>query len=105
MRQRIFQISCGYDDANDCNSLRCDPAFKAACDRLPIVGEDLASQPTMSRLENAPRRTELYRMGQALVETFLASYEWPPTSIVLDIDDTEDEGPWGTATGPLQRVL
>ena len=91
LRQRIFQISCGYDDANDCNSLRGDPAFKAACDRLPIVGEDLASQPTMSRWENAPRRTELYRMGQALVETFLTSYARPPTSIVLDIDDTEDK--------------
>ena len=91
LRQRIFQISCGYDDANDCNSLRRDPAFKAACDRLPIEGEDLASQPTMSRLENAPRRSELYRLGKALVETFLASYARPPESIVLDIDDTEDE--------------
>ena len=49
LRQRIFQIACGYEDANDCNSLRRDPAFKAACERLPIVGEDLASQPTMSR--------------------------------------------------------
>jgi len=91
LRQRIFHISCGYDDANDCNSLRGDPAFKAACDRLPIVGEDLASQPTMSRWENAPRRTELSRMGQALVETFLTSYARPPTSIVLDIDATEDK--------------
>ena len=49
LRQRIFQIACGYEDANDCNSLRRDPAFKAACERLPIVGEDLTSQPTMSR--------------------------------------------------------
>ena len=39
LRQRIFQIACGYDDANDCDSLRRDPAFKAACDRLPIGGE------------------------------------------------------------------
>ncbi len=91
LRQRIFQIGCGYDDANDCNNLRRDPAFKAACDRLPIVGEDLASQPTMSRLENAPRRSELYRLGKALVETFLASYARPPESIMLDIDDTEDK--------------
>ncbi len=91
MRQRIFQISCGYDDANDCNSLRGDPAFKAACDRLPSTGENLASQPTMSRFENAPRRTELSRMGKALIETFLASYDRPPQSLVLDIDDTEDE--------------
>jgi hypothetical protein len=70
LRQRIFQIACGYDDANDCTFLRHDPAFKAACERLPITGEALASQPTMSRLENAPRRSELYRMAQALLETF-----------------------------------
>lgn len=89
--QRIYQIGMGYADANDCNSLRCDPAFKAACERLPIMGQDLASQPTMSRLENAPRRSELYRMGEALLDTFLASYERTPEAIILDIDDTEDE--------------
>lgn len=91
LRQRIFQIACGYEDANDCNSLRCDPAFKAACERLPIVGDDLASQPTMSRLENAPRRSELYRMAEALLETFLASYNQSPKALILDIDDTADE--------------
>ena len=89
--QRIFQIACGYDDANDCNFLRHDPAFKAACDRLPIVGDPLASQPSMSRLENAPRRTELYRMAQALLATFVASYDRAPEAILLDIDDTADE--------------
>jgi hypothetical protein len=78
LRQRIFQIARGYEDANDCDSLRRDPACKAACERLPIVGEDLASQPTMSRLDNAPRRSELYRMAQALLETFVASYDRPP---------------------------
>jgi hypothetical protein len=91
LRQRIFQIACGYDDANDCNFLRHDAAFKAACERLPLVGEPLASQPSMSRLENAPRRTELYRLGQALLETFLASYPRAPQALVLDIDDTADE--------------
>ncbi len=91
LRQRIFQMNCGYEDANDCNFLRTDPAFKAACERLPIVGEALASQPTMCRLENAPRRSELYRMAQALLETFLASYDRAPQAILLDIDDTADE--------------
>jgi hypothetical protein len=91
LRQRIFQIACGYDDANDCTCLRHDPAFKAACERLPIVGEPLASQPTMSRLENAPRRSELYRMAQALLETFLASYDRAPEAVMLDSDDTADE--------------
>ena len=91
LRQRIFQIACGYDDANDCTFLRHDPAFKAACERLPLVGEALASQPTMSRLENAPRRSELYRMAQVLLETFLASYDRAPEALILDIDDTADE--------------
>jgi hypothetical protein len=91
LRQRIFQIACGYDDANDCDFLRHDAAFKAACDRLPLLGAPLASQPSMSRLENAPRRTELYRLAQVLLETFLASYTRVPQAIVLDIDDTADE--------------
>ena len=91
LRQRIFQIACGSDDANDCTFLRHDQAFKVACARLPLVGEPLASQPSMSRLENAPRRTELYRMAQALLETFLASYEHAPQALLLDSDDTADE--------------
>ena len=91
LSQRIFQMACGYDDANDCNTLRHDPAFKAACGRLPIRGEPLASQPSVSRLENSPRRSELYRMAQALFDTFVASYDQAPQSLLLDIDDTADE--------------
>ena len=90
IRQRVFQIACGYEDANDSNTLRCDPALKAACERLPITGQDLASQPTLSRLENSVSRRDLYRVGEALVEAFIASYEKPPKKIVLDIDDTDD---------------
>jgi hypothetical protein len=91
LSQRIFQIACGYDDGNDCNTLRHDPAFKAACGRLPILGDPLSSQPSMSRFENAPRRTELYRTAQALFDTFVASYERAPQCLLLDIDDTADE--------------
>ena len=47
IKQRVFQMACGYEDANDCDTLREDPGFKAACDRLPLSGADLASQPTM----------------------------------------------------------
>lgn len=90
LRQRVFQIALGYEDANDCNSLRADPALKMACDRLPVSGQDLCSQPTMSRLENKVRRTELYRMACALVDVFLASYAPAPEAIILDIDDTDD---------------
>jgi hypothetical protein len=90
LRQRVFQIACGYEDANDCDRLRHDPAFKAACDHWPISGKPLASQPTMTRVENAARRSDLYRMATALVETFLASYDSEPEAIILDIDDTDD---------------
>jgi hypothetical protein len=91
LSQRIFQIACGYEDANDCNTLRHDPAFKAACGRLPCSDDSLASQPGMSRFENAPRRSELYRMAQAVFDTFAASYEQAPKCLLLDIDDTADE--------------
>ena len=71
--------------------LRQDPAFKAACDRLPVTGADLASQPTMSRFENGITRSDLYRIAQAFVDLFIASYKKPPQAILLDIDDTEDK--------------
>ncbi len=90
IKQRVFQIACGYEDANDSNDLRSDPGLKAACQRLPLTGDDLASQPTMSRLENSVSRTDLYRIGLALLETFIESYDQPPRKIILDIDDTDD---------------
>ena len=90
VRQRVFQIACGYEDANDCNTLRHDPLFKAACDRLPLSGPPLASQSTMTRLENAVTRSDLYRMTRVLVDLFLDSYDTPPPAILLDIDDTND---------------
>ena len=60
---RMFAITCGYEDCDDLDVLRFDPAFKLACGRLPETGRDLMSQPTLSRLENAPSWRELARMG------------------------------------------
>ena len=88
--QRVFQIACGYEDGNDSNSLRIDPALKMALGRLPETGLDLASQPTFSRLENMITRRDLYRIAEGFVDHFLASYVEPPEVIVLDFDDTED---------------
>jgi Transposase DDE domain group 1 len=90
LKQRIFQIAAGYEDANDANTLRHDPIFKLMLDRLPETGAPLASQPTISRFENRISRTELYRMALVLLEQFVASYASPPSVIVLDVDDTED---------------
>jgi hypothetical protein len=90
IRFRVLLIAAGYPDANDCDALRADPVFKLAVGRLPESGEDLCSQPTMSRLENLPGATALKRMMAALVELFCDSFMNVPRRIVLDIDDTED---------------
>ena len=63
IRARMFAIACGYEDCDDLDALRFDPAFKLACGRLSETGDDLMSQPTLSRLENAPSWRELGRMG------------------------------------------
>jgi hypothetical protein len=89
--QRVFQIASGYEDANDCDGLRKDPIIKIACEKLPLSEEELGSQPTMCRFENAPSRTDLYRLGEALVDHFIDSYKRAPEGIILDLDDTEDE--------------
>jgi hypothetical protein len=90
VRQRVFQIALGYEDADDADALRGDPALKAACERLPVSGSDLASQPTLSRLENQVSRTQLLRLAYALGEAFIASFPTPPRQLLLDIDDTAD---------------
>ena len=90
IRFRILLIAAGYPDANDCDALRIDPAFKMAVGRLPENGEDLCSQPTMCRLENLPGTVALKRMMAAMVELFCDSFTEVPQRIVLDIDDTCD---------------
>jgi hypothetical protein len=61
-----------------------------ACGRAPESGDALASQPTISRLENAAGRRVLIRMSHALVDLWCRSHRRPPRSITLDIDDTAD---------------
>jgi hypothetical protein len=87
LRARILAIACGYPDANDLQFLRKDPAFKLACGRLPESGDDLASQPTMSRWENAPDVRTLIRLTRAMVDLWCKSQP-APKAMILDIDDT-----------------
>lgn len=87
---RILAIACGYEDADDLDHLRADPAFKLACGRLPESGLDLMSQPTVSRLENTPGLRDLIRLGRVMVDLYCASYAAPPKAVTLDIDDTCD---------------
>jgi hypothetical protein len=89
-RARMFAICCGYEDADDLDHLRSDPAFKLACGRLPDTGRDLCSQPTLSRLENAPRLRDVIRLTYTLVDAWMDSYPCEPASVTLDIDDTCD---------------
>ena len=91
LTQRVFQIAAGYEDCNDCNDLREDMIFKMCTGRLPQSDNDLASQPTMSRLENTVTRTDLLRLGECLVDVFINSYSKAPSVIILDCDDTNND--------------
>ncbi|HET7770868.1 MAG TPA: IS1380 family transposase [Chloroflexota bacterium] len=102
VRQRVFQIACGYADQNDAATLRSDPLLKLVCGRLPETGRDLASQPTFSRLENAVRPRDCYRLALALLEVYLherarvgshlapAGRSRRPRRVLLDLDGTDD---------------
>ena len=90
LRGRMLAIACGYPGGNDFDWLRCDPAFKLACGRLPDTGADLCSQPTISRWENAPALRDLIRLMGVMVDLCRASYATPPAAVTLDIDDTVD---------------
>src|ERR1700731_4873306 len=90
LRLRMFAIAADYEDADDCDSLRYDPIFKMAVGHAPESGDPLCSQPTMSRLENAPSKIEIARLMAALVDGLCESYRRAPSSITLDIDDTCD---------------
>ena len=84
---RASAIACGYEDAIDLDRLRHDPLLKVAVGRCPQSGAPLASQSTISRLENAPSRTEAARLCAALLDQFGATVK-PGKLEVLDIDDT-----------------
>jgi hypothetical protein len=92
VRQRVFQIACGYEDQDDADTLRSDPLLKLVCGHLPETGRNLASQPTLSRLENAVDRKSCYRLAVALGECYLRQRErdGAPAHIVLDLDGTDD---------------
>jgi Transposase DDE domain group 1 len=92
VRQRVYQIACGYADQDDADTLRHDPLLKLVCGRPPASGPALASQPTFSRLENAVPRQACYRLAVALVEVYLRQRgrAGRPGRLVLDLDGTDD---------------
>ena len=94
LTQRIMAIACGYEDANDAARLASDPVHKLLVGRDPIDGEDLASQPTLSRFENTPDRKQLFRMTEALADRVIERHRkrlhGRARRITIDLDPTDD---------------
>ncbi len=91
VRQRLHQIEAGFEDCNDAGTLRGDPILKTVCDRLPDSDPDLASQPTLSRLENAVGIKDLMRLGRWFLKRYVGRLKKRrATKIVLDLDSTDD---------------
>ena len=92
--QRVMGIALGYEDANDATRLASDPVHKLLVGRDPVDGEDLASQPTLSRFENAPNRKELLRMTEALADCVIERHRkrlhGRARRITIDLDPTDD---------------
>ena len=88
-RSRVYGILAGYEDQNDHDALRSDAVFKLIAGRSP-EDDDLASQPTLSRFENAIGPKSLFRLQDVLIDQFIASFDEPPTQLTLDIDTFDD---------------
>jgi hypothetical protein len=90
LAQRVIALALGYEDLNDHQALRDDPALQVAAGRVPEPDVVLASPPTLCRLENRVDRKALARIAEVLVDQFLAAYPEPPESLILDFDATDD---------------
>lgn len=90
VRMRVFGILAGYEDQNDHDTLRTDPAFKLIANRLPEDAH-LASQPTLSRFENQIDIASLKRLRDVFIDQFIASFAEPPLGLTFDLDAVDDE--------------
>jgi hypothetical protein len=88
-RSRIYGILAGYADQNDHDELRYDPIFKLVAGRKPS-DDELASQPTLSRFENAISVRSLWRLRDVLIDDFLEAFDEPPKRLTFDIDPFDD---------------
>jgi hypothetical protein len=86
LRQRVFSVALGYEDANDHDALRDDLALQTACGR----DRRLASASTIGRLDRAADRSWAWAAHEAMVESFIASFDTPPAELILDFDATDD---------------
>jgi hypothetical protein len=90
LRERIYALAAGYEDANDLNSLATDPALLLACGKRPTQREALASQPTISRLENSVDRKDLFCMSVELAQIVIEQLPSNTKCVILDVDASED---------------
>jgi hypothetical protein len=90
LAQRVTAIALGYEDLNDHQTLRDDPALQVAAGGTPDEGLPLASPPTLCRLENRVDRKALIQVAEVLVDQFLAAHTTPPEALILDFDATDD---------------
>ena len=84
LAQRIYGLCCGWEDVTDHNALRHDLAVQTAVGR----DEELASGPTLSRLENSATMAHAVALNRVLLQQFIASRDGAPDELVLDIDAT-----------------
>jgi hypothetical protein len=99
VRQRVYGILADYVDQNDAATLANDPIFKLILQRRPD-GPRLASQPTLSRFENAINIPSLKRLRELLVRQFLDSFSSAPRHLTIDLDAVD-----ATAHGEQQLTF
>jgi hypothetical protein len=90
LRQRLYALCAGYEDANDAQRLRHDPILQMVADKP--LGEELASQPTLSRLENSRRGRDIARLARCGLEWFIrlaGEAVRRQGEILLDVDSTD----------------
>ena len=86
LRQRVYGLALGWEDLNDHTALRQDVAMQTAVG----VEREVASAPTLCRLEKWADRATAVRLHQVLVEQFIASFKDAPQELVLDFDATDN---------------
>jgi hypothetical protein len=86
LRQRIYGLCPGYEDLNDHDTLRQDPAWQTAVEQI----KPPASSPTLCRLEQRADRADAWALHAILADQFIASFATPPTELTLDFDATDD---------------
>ena len=85
LAQRIYGLCCGYEDLNDHDTLRADRLMQTAVGRV----DELASSPTLCRLETRATRAQAVALHGVLIEQFIASHPIAPEELVLDIDASD----------------